>query len=256
MTRLQHREPLDFARDRLRASSASTKSRDRRQAHPLAVLPLSLILFLAASTSFAQNGEALPPPPPPVDASGYTSLPPPPPPPVGVAPTPATAPSAEPEPAKERKTGFSFKMSLAGSYRILYGIHFGGGDLALALGGQTKGAAFYANLQLFLGSTAFGLTTSDLQIAFAAEGRIGDRFRVGGGAGFSLLMIRRITREDTIFDFTVGPQLHSTFDLVQWDDAALFLQLKLGFEWLVMANDGNAGIPLMGAAMLGIGFRY
>ena len=205
---------------------------------------LACALLCLAAPSFAQTFEPTPlplPPPPPIETTVTPAVPAPPP--------PQEAPP-------EKRSGFSLKLSLGGTYRVLYGIHFGGGDLALSLGGQTKAAAFYAHLALFLGSTAFGLTTSDIQIGFAAEARVGQRFRVGGGAGFSLLMIRRITSQSTIFDFTVGPAIQSSYDLVQWEDSAFYVALRLAMEWLVLANENNNGIPLMGLATLGGGFRY
>ncbi|MGC4122975.1 MAG: hypothetical protein QM765_52080 [Myxococcales bacterium] len=172
---------------------------------------------------------------------GYATLPPPPPP---------------EAPAPQRSTGFSLKFALGGTYRNLYGIHFGGGDLALDLGGQTKGAAFYFDLALFVGSTASGLTTSDVMLGFRAEGRIGSRLRIGGGASVSVLIVRRITTESAILDFTVGPALHASFDVVQWEDSALYVGAKGGFGWLVMASDHNSGTPLMANATVGLGFRY
>lgn len=190
--------------------------------------------------AFAQSDAPPPPPPPPVVIA--QPLPPPPPP-----------PPLEPEP--RRKGGFSAKLSLGGTYRLLYGISFGGADLGISLGGQTPRAAFYANLGVFLGSTLSGLTTSDVQVGFTAEGLIGERLRLGGGAQISLLLIRRITNESTIFDFTVGPVLLASFDLVRWDDAAFFVGLRGGAGWLVMANDDNSGVPFMGHASLNLGFR-
>ncbi|HEY3450197.1 MAG TPA: hypothetical protein VGK67_27835 [Myxococcales bacterium] len=222
-------------------------SRPTPLAAPFALaLAVGLAWLPAAATAQYVPDPLPPPPPPPIDVTtGYSPLPP------TLPPSPAPL-----TPAPERRTGFSLKMGLGGTYRNLYGIHFGGGDLALSLGSQTKGAAFYSDLALFVGSTASGLTTSDIMVGFRAEGRIGARLRIGGGASFSLLIIRRITNESTIFDFTVGPAVHATFDLAQWDDAALYVGLKGGFGWLALASNENSGMPLMGNATLGLGFRY
>lgn len=191
---------------------------------------LACALVLTATEAAAQT-EVLPPPPPPMVL--------PPPPPVLVAPAPQP----------ERRTGFSVKVGLAGTYRNLYGIHFGGGDLSLSLGGQTRGAAFYADLGAFLGRTAFGLSTTDYQLGFSMEGRVGNRFRLGGGAILSVLSIQRVTESYTISTLTLGPQLHGSFDLVRWDDSALFVGLKGRLQWFGSSS-------LMGAASLGLGFRY
>ncbi len=185
-------------------------------------------------------------------------LPPPPPPPLHVTTghAPPPPPPAAEAPVHEPRTGFSVKLSLGGTYRNLYGIHLGGGDLELSLGGQTRGAAFYADIDVFLGSTVSGLTTSDVMIGFRAEGRIGSRLRIGGGASVSLLIVRRITTESAIFDFTLGPALHASFDVVQWEDTALYVGLRGGIGWLVFASGRNSGIPLMGNATAALGFRY
>lgn len=213
---------------------------------PTTLALLALPLCLAALPGPARAQEVpLPPPPPPLD-TGYATMP---------APL-APAPQPEEAPEPEKRTGFSLKIALGGTYRNLYGIHFGGGDLALSLGGQTKGAAFYADLSAFVGSTISGLTTSDLMIGFRAEGRILSRLRIGGGATISLLVIKRITSDSSIFDFTLGPALHVSFDVVQFEDSALYVIAKGGFGWLVLSNSHNSGLPLMGNGTVGMGFRY
>lgn len=207
-------------------------------------LGLATALALLPCAALAQV-VPLPPPPPPHIDPGYATLPP--------APPPEAPEPAEPQ----QRTGFSLKIAAGGTYRNLYGIHFGGGDLALSLGGQTKGAAFYADLALFVGSTASGLTTSDIMVGFRAEGRILSRLRVGGGATLSLLVVKRITSDSSIFDFTAGPALHVSFDLVQWEEgSALYVVGKGGFGWLVLSNSHNSGLPLMANGTVGLGFRY
>lgn len=200
-------------------------------------------LLLASPAALAQETwQNLPPPAPRVVA---------PPPPTAAPPV---LDDPEPDPTPALRTGFSTKLSLAGTYRLLYGISFMGGDLGASLGGQTRKAAFYANASLFLGSTVFGLTTTDIQVGFAAEGRLG-RFRVGGGVQFALLIIRRITSDSEIFDFTFGPLVQASYDLAQWDDGAFFVGLKVGADWLWLANDSNPGVPLMAHFTTGVGVR-
>jgi hypothetical protein len=93
-------------------------------------------------------------------------------------------------------------------------------------------------------------------IGFRAEGRIGSRLR----------MRRRRQREpahrpahhhrERHLRLHLGPALHASFDVVQWEDTALYVGLRGGIGWLVFASGRNSGIPLMGNATAALGFRY
>jgi len=204
-------------------------------------------VLLCSTAAFAQ-GEVAPPPP----------LPPPPPPIQDVAAPPLPREEAPPPTSSsDEHAGFSARIGVGGTYRSLYGITFGGAELDVMIGGQTrKHIGFYLDLGGFVGATEFGLVTSNLQLGFYTEGEIG-RLRLGGGILFGGLLIRRVTNDSTIFDFTVGPALQGSFDIVRWDGHGFYVFAKAGVDWLVMAtNDSNTGTPLMGRLTGGLGVRY
>jgi hypothetical protein len=215
---------------------------------------LCFCLLWWGSVAAAQEPSAQYAPLPPQPVPAPTLAPPPPPPPVQEAP-PAPAPEAPP--ASDSHSGFSARLSLGGTYRNLYGIHFGGGDATVLLGGQTKKhVGFYADIEGFLGTTKFGLTTSNFQLGFITEGEIG-RLRIGGGVLFGWLIVRRITTDGTMFDFTVGPSLQGSFDIVRFEGHGFFVFAKGGLDWLVFAtNSRNTGTPVMARVSAGLGIRY
>ena len=195
-----------------------------------------------------QPPAAVPAPPPPPQPPPAATLPPPlplPPPPVQEAPVEDAG-----------RSGFSVRLSLGGTYRNLYGIHFGGGDAAILLGGQKNHVGFFADLEGFLGMTASGLLTSNFQVGFIVEGEIG-RLRIGGGVLLGWLFIRRITTDGYLFDFTVGPALHGSYDLIRWDGHGFYVFARAAADWLLFAtNTLNTGTPLMPRVSAGLGIRY
>ena len=106
----------------------------------------------------------------------------------------------------------------------------------------------------FVGSSAFGLLTGQLRYGVSFEGHF-DRLRFGGGPMFGTMWVRRITRGNNIQDFTVGPSLHLTVDLVRFGERAFYAGARGEIDFLLFATSQNTGVPLMGELLLFLGVR-
>ena len=96
--------------------------------------------------------------------------------------------------------------------------------------------------------------TSQLRWGAAFEGHV-DCFRFGGGPMFGTLIVRRITRDTSLEDFTFGAELHLTFDVLRLGDHALYVGARGNFDFLLFAISSNAGTPVMTELSLLLGFR-
>lgn len=177
-----------------------------------------------------------------------------------IAPAPANPETPPPRvEGNEFRSRLSIKLEAGATYRWLYNISFGGAQLALLVGAERKSVAFYGELETFIGSSRYGLLTSEVLLGFQAEARLA-RFRLGGGIQTGFLLIRRITNENIMWHFVIGPSLHGSFDVVRFgagDEKAFFIGFKGGMDWVVgSATSSNTAIPLMVhvTAQLGVSF--
>ncbi len=186
---------------------------------------------------------------PVLDAGAEEPIAPPPDPAVPVASLPV-----EPAPAPPSRSRFSAKLFAGPSLRQLYGIGFYGADFGVGLGADLGSFGVHGVLEGFAGSTTFGLLTGQFRWGVTFEGRV-DRLRFGGGPMFGSMWVRRITRGTSIQDFTFGPTLHLTVDIVRFGEHALYAGARGEIDFLLFATSGNAGTPLMGELTLLLGLR-
>jgi hypothetical protein len=177
-----------------------------------------------------------------------------------IAPVPANPETPPPRvEGNEFRSRLSIKLQAGATYRWLYDISFGGAQLALLVGAERKSGAFYGEFETFIGSSRYGLLTSEVLLGFQAEARLG-RFRLGGGIQQGFLLIRRVTDESIMWNFVIGPSIQGSFDVVRFgdmDEKALFIGCKGGIDWVVGSpTSSSTAIPLMlhVTAQLGVSF--
>jgi hypothetical protein len=227
-------------------------------------IAIACALVLAPSLASAQTVDpGAPPPSFPAEGAAPTA-------PVDYPPIPVTEPPPAPPEAPTdlppegspdaplRPLSSRARMTAAfyggPSLRELYGIAFFGGDFGVAFGGDWSNFGLRGVVEGFAGTTTFGLLTGQLRWGVTTEGRI-DRFRFGGGLTPGFLFVRRITKSTTLTDFTLGPELHFSVDVVRWNEHALYLAIRGNLDFLMLAIGSNAGTPIMGELSVLLGIR-
>lgn len=209
---------------------------------------ITLSGLFATSSARAQAADSPPPAadipaPPPAD----TPAPPPAFPPPVMVTYPYVPPPPEPPP---RPRGFSFKGYAGGAYRRIYDVNVGAAELGLAFGAQR---GIYGDINMIAGKTEHGLTFLSWRSMVTGEARLGI-VRLGGGAGFSVIGVKRITTGSLILGAGLALSLFGSVDLVQRGGHALYLGLRMNFDWLPQSG-GDPDGALFGPSLL-VGYRY
>jgi hypothetical protein len=171
------------------------------------------------------------------------------------SPSPVVDPASEGAPARSADDRrFSYRFAAGATYRTLYDLSFRGGDGALSLGWQSPHSAFYIEIGSFVGRTAAGLRTVDVQTGLSAEARLGSRFRLGAGGALTYLAIVRAASGDAMTSLTIGPRVHASIDVSDLGEGKLYLAARAGLElWPAYQHEPR---PIMALATLLLGLRH
>ncbi|MFT3764259.1 MAG: hypothetical protein QM820_01865 [Minicystis sp.] len=158
-------------------------------------------------------------------------------------------PEHEPPLRPARPTGFSFKIWAGPAYRRIYDISIPAADFGMSFGGR----GWYGEIGALLGRTDHGLLFWQLRPQATGEANLG-RVRLGGGAGFTVLGVERVTTGSFIVGAGIGLSGFVTVDLVQSDRHALYLGAKMVVDWLPGGSTDSDGVIWGPSAALGYRF--
>ena len=139
----------------------------------------------------------------------------------------------EPEPTPDESTSssrrFAGRLGALAAYRGVDDLSLLGEGVSLSLGSETDRLAFMVNLHFIDARTLGGLTVLEAGGSLTLEGRLGPRWRVGGGVGVTYLDVQRVTSNQSLqsmgptllarvaYDFGERPNLYVLADVeVQW----------------------------------------
>jgi hypothetical protein len=167
--------------------------------------------------------------------------------------TPATAHAQNEgeEPRAPNLPVVSLKFALQSSVASLHHVGFLQNGVSLAAGAQRGNLGAYVLAEIELGDTARGLATNHQSLGGELQWRATSFWRLGGGAYFERLAVKRITTAGSLEGFGFGAFLSTELDVYRFgprDDHGFFLGLR--------ASDDGLGEQALLEARALAGFRY
>jgi hypothetical protein len=159
---------------------------------------------------------------------------------------------------RKRNPGHGYFNLLAlGAYRHFFDEELGAANVDFEVGGETKDRTFSVGgrASILAGASKVGLPFEHFAFGAVAHAQITDRFQIGIGAQFGVLVLNRALRKtDDPWSPTIGGYLEPTFDL--WKDAQhhrLFVVARMGYDYIA---DTGRDSPNCITVQLGVGYRF
>lgn len=177
---------------------------------------------------------------------------------LAAAPRPARAQEEAPPPQgpeakpREKRRGFTMKADLGFAYRRLYSIPILAAEIDAMFGGSTKHVDIYGGVNLLIGTTEFGLTTTRLDFGATVLFPVSERVRLGVEPLMGVISIRRATKNDSITAIGAGGYGMVTVDFAEIDPWALYAGLRVGAENYI----GSTPSAWLWGGTISLGARY
>ncbi len=139
-------------------------------------------------------------------------------------------------------------LSAGAGARTLYHTPFLGGQVGAGVGTEGPRGAWYLTLDGLLGASESRLMMGHVKFGAAGEWRVSEHLRLGCGADWGPLAIRRATHDQDLWTVTIGTYGSLSADIANWSGSALYFNTRLGIEGALGAPtpifDGTLGLGI------------
>jgi hypothetical protein len=132
-----------------------------------------------------------------------------------------------------------YVLSLGAGYRALHGFPYGAGQADLAVGGEMRGTLeLLGHVIVEAGAAHPRVPLTHVRAGVSLRGIV-QRFRIGIGIRFGLLVYRRVTDGDHQRALTVAPFVNASIDVLKRGRYAMFLGADVAFDVAVSTVDSG-----------------